>query len=735
MPLVQVLAKSWQLKLGKLSPPSFLASLLTFICCWYIEILISFLCVSLMSSLRWPLYSSPHRPAVYIGEKNRLMTIGSTSKYSSSRIHFASNDDVGIDNLDEEMVAFFHACRRPILTWSGISIEELTLDEGNNSKAVYGIGEDSTEAYKLSQSVRENNNKTLIKQFTRDEESITKVVYGIGEDSIDAYVLPKSVLKWPSFYDSKQKNTYACEVLCVHTDMMNSVRRKMIVDYVLLGYDSITMGPAGIGKSSESNFMLLEFLRNIGEEGYPRHVLYRIPDKCVFEFSLDAGNKPVAKRIPNTETIGDVYRITTQYNRKNSVIIFEVAEHDIDPKSKIPCIVTASSRDIDNTFKTMTKGGAMQFLSEPASAKQLKEQMKAIKLLSEDSGEFKTLSLKRCLEIIEERVSIVGPVSRYVFSSDYFVLRKKAIDDGCTPFFNVLDELSVKNIADNAKYYIAPFFKEGSTIPKYSASMPDSSDIYTFEFLSPYCQNAIANSVKTAKIVELLRHCRDKLDFQIAEGIMIQSLFEKPPLMYNFPDECSRDHWVIHNDPGYNGKISKKNLLSEDETNAILNGTLMRWASEEQVFSGMYCTQDVTDLREGVVYRSRTHNFALGDSFMVNHGTKEIWFFQSTVMDPAKHPFSVATIKTVMEKLNMLDGRGEKYQLVILVFTDKMRKTNHGCKFVYEKTKKNVVEKAFTLPELKKSSEVASEIMTRVKTYVVLSVYYPNLQRELDSIN
>ena len=547
-------------------------------------------------------------------------------------------------------------------------------------------------------------------------------------------VLPKSVLKWPSFYDSKQRNAYACEVLCVRTDMMNSVRRKMIVDYTLLGYDSITMGPAGIGKSSESNFMLLDFLRNIDKEGYPRYVLYRIPDESVFEFSLDSGNKPVARRIPNSKSLSQVYDITTQYNRKNSVILLEVAENDIDPKSKLPCILTASSRDIDNTFKTLTKGGAMQFLSEPTSAKQLMEQVKAIKLLSEDSGEFKTLSLERCLEIIKERMSIVGPVSRYVLSSDYFVLRVKKIDACCSLFFNVLDKVTVDNIADNAKYYIAPFFKEGSTIPKYSASMPDSSDIYTFEFLSPYCQNAIANSVKSANVAELLRHYRDKLDYQIAEGIMIQSLFEEPPVNYNFPDECSRRNWVIHNDPGYRCKILKENLLSEDETNAILNGTLMPWASEEQIFRGMYCTQDIADLREGVVYRSRTHNFALGDSFMVNHGTKEIWFFQSTLMDPAKHPFSVATIKTVMEKLNMFEGRGEKYKLVILVFTNKMREINHGCKFVYEKTKKNVMEKAFTLPELKESSEVASEIMNRVKTYVVLSVYYPNLQSELVSI-
>ncbi len=118
---------------------------------------------------------------------------------------------------------------------------------------------------------------------------------------------------------------------------------------------------------------------------------------------------------------------------------------------------------------------------------------------------------------------------------------------------------------------------------------------------------------------------------------------------------------------------------------------------------------------------------------MVNHATKEIWFFQSTQRDPAKHPFFVSTIRTVMKKLNMFEGDGKKYQVVILVFTDKTREINHGCKFVYEQ-RKNEKENAFTLSALQDRSDPYSDIMDRVKTYVVLSIYYPNLRREVDSL-
>ncbi len=81
----------------------------------------------------------------------------------------------------------------------------------------------------------------------------------------------------------------------------------------------------------------------------------------------------------------------------------------------------------------------------------------------------------------------------------------------------------------------------------------------------------------------------------------------------------------------------------------------------------------------------------------------------------------------------MLGGIGKEYKLVILVFPDKLRKENHGCKFVYEKKKKNEVVEALTLPELTKSSEAAGEIMKRVNTYIVLSVYYSSIRGELDS--
>ncbi len=457
----------------------------------------------------------------------------------------------------------------------------------------------------------------------------------------------------------------------------------------------------------------------------------------VYEFYIDAENRAIVKKIPNSEALDTVYNTTSIYDKKNSVILVELEESDIDPTSHIPTIFTASSRNYEKIFKTLCKAGITVFLCDPSSPNQLKEQVKSFRLLSEDSGEFKTLTLPQCIEIIEERLRIVGPISRDVLSNHHFWIRKHKIDNNL--FFDALAFVNVKNVVGNTHYFIAPFFKQGATEPLYVSRMQDSSNTYTYEFLSPYCINAIVSGVKSAEAVEKISilNSRLKIDYRIAHGIMIQALLEKPTaLYYNFPEKCARHNWIIHKDPGYNKEISSDTLLSKHDTIAILNGTLMPWASKEQIFPGTYCVQDVTTLDERVVYRSRTRGeTCFYDCFMVNHGTKEIWFFQAMLTNPANVPITVTTIRTVMEKLNMFDNIGMEYKLVILVFTDKMRNINHGCTFVYEqKNKFGDANDPFTLLDLQQSSQLASDIMTRVKSYVILSVYYPHLQDENDNV-
>ena len=76
--------------------------------------------MSLVWSLRRSLHSSCRGPAVHGYRRNKLMIVGSTSPYSSSsRFQCTSNDGMAnYNSMDKDLVAFFDACRRPIVSKS-----------------------------------------------------------------------------------------------------------------------------------------------------------------------------------------------------------------------------------------------------------------------------------------------------------------------------------------------------------------------------------------------------------------------------------------------------------------------------------------------------------------------------------------------------------------------------------------------------------------------------------------
>ena len=57
------------------------------------------------------------------------------------------------------------------------------------------------------------------------------------------------------------------------------------------GRSVITVGLPGIGKLTEMNYMLMIFLRNIGQEGWPKVILLRMKKK-LYEFYLKDDGQP-----------------------------------------------------------------------------------------------------------------------------------------------------------------------------------------------------------------------------------------------------------------------------------------------------------------------------------------------------------------------------------------------------------------------------------------------------------
>jgi hypothetical protein len=74
----------------------------------------------------------------------------------------------------------------------------------------------------------------------------------------------------------------------------------------------ISTGLAGIGKSTEVNGLLLEFLSHMGEEGWPKEVWYRY-NREMIQFYLESGTTPCVRTV-RAASLGDVEDLTKPYS-------------------------------------------------------------------------------------------------------------------------------------------------------------------------------------------------------------------------------------------------------------------------------------------------------------------------------------------------------------------------------------------------------------------------------------
>jgi hypothetical protein len=113
----------------------------------------------------------------------------------------------------------------------------------------------------------------------RDHDRIVKVIRSMTNsvgviDRVDAYIAPQNLDMWPSFKYSKQEEALGKEFLFIRRDLASDNRRKEVTRLLLAGEKAVCVGSPGIGKSSEMNYHLMEFLQHMGDEGWPEIVVY-----------------------------------------------------------------------------------------------------------------------------------------------------------------------------------------------------------------------------------------------------------------------------------------------------------------------------------------------------------------------------------------------------------------------------------------------------------------------------
>jgi ABC-type transport system involved in cytochrome bd biosynthesis fused ATPase/permease subunit len=119
--------------------------------------------------------------------------------------------------------------------------------------------------------------------FQRHKSHISKIV---SEDTrLEAYILPTSISRWPSFRATKQYKAACCEIYFKRVADSNGPRFDETVRLLKGREKVVSVGLSGIGKSTEVNGLLMQFLFHIGKPGWPGEVWYRCNDEML-KFSL-----------------------------------------------------------------------------------------------------------------------------------------------------------------------------------------------------------------------------------------------------------------------------------------------------------------------------------------------------------------------------------------------------------------------------------------------------------------
>jgi hypothetical protein len=155
---------------------------------------------------------------------------------------------------------------------------------------------------------REPIHPSVLKNFKRHESKISRIA--LNNSRIETFILPNNISQWPSFVADKQKIELCPEIYFKRIADSNLPRFNATVELLKNGKDVVSTGLSGIGKSTEVNGLLMEFLANVGKVDWPMEVWYRC-DGVMTIFSLESG-VPCVREVA-AKTLADVSELTRPY--------------------------------------------------------------------------------------------------------------------------------------------------------------------------------------------------------------------------------------------------------------------------------------------------------------------------------------------------------------------------------------------------------------------------------------
>lgn len=507
------------------------------------------------------------------------------------------------------------------------------------------------------------NEYTAASNVSTASQSITQIDSKDG--GIRMFMLPDGHT-WPSFYATKQENASDTNLFFQRVSKDQIGRFNATMELLKKGKKVVSTGAAGIGKSTEVNAFLMEFLRHMGEKGWPPEVWFRF-DEILLKFSLQGGEPVVEEQ--EDMTLSAVYKQTVPFWSQKvdvcPVLFLELREDEVNPTSHIATLVQLPNHGVEEVTKEFLKADAHYLLIDPPACEDLCN-MAAFKWRFGSNTEFRSMGDENQVRrIVTERVEIVGPIARVVFTDQpMFDRYVKYLANEVDQIFDVLDKVSVTNVPKSAEFYIAPFVDDSSSI---EVPYLIGGEV-CMRTLSPYISRLIAKACSQKQQLEILD--RIIYRFKILEDIVQSSLMAKEGESIGH-DMWLLKNWKVYRNPAYNAQLTVANRLDHIMTLGI------PVCKDKVYFDRMYFEESVSKLLSNTLYASRKHNGALYDCMSVDHESATVFMFQCSSLTPGKRKLSVYTIHQAMVHMKLLESG---YKVRYIYCCPSKAEKGEGCK-------------------------------------------------------
>jgi hypothetical protein len=293
----------------------------------------------------------------------------------------------------------------------------------------------------------------------------------------------------------------------------------------------------------------MEFLSNIGKEGWPKEVWYRYDD-TLLRYSLVNGMPHV--QIEEADTLLDVRKKTKKFKKKpvseQPVLLLEMAEHEKHPSSSIATLVHLSNRNVYSITKGFDKASATYMLVDPPTSEDLCN-MASFEAQFGSNSVFQGMAKEDIIKTVSERVEIIGPVPRSVFVTDEgFRTKVIALKNRVNYLFDVVEKMSEADIPSNAKNYIAPFVDDETVVPYLTNGMQVP---FSLRFLSDYIKYLVTKACNFENKRDILG--TNGYAHQLQEAIVRYGLLlrdgeksDKSLLKHITNDDWNVQNWIFY---------------------------------------------------------------------------------------------------------------------------------------------------------------------------------------------